>query len=67
MAYCIVQAQCPSSIFTAFKVVENFINYEIYEEAAPISTIETAFQIILLEYSDHLLKNQKPDLNDEQI
>ena len=47
--------------------MENFTNYEIYEEAAPMSTIETAFQIILLEYSDHLLKQQKGDLSDEQI
>jgi hypothetical protein len=38
-----------------FKIIENFVSYESYEEAAPISTLETAFNIILLEYSELLL------------
>jgi hypothetical protein len=43
------------------------MNYEIYEEAAPVSTLETAFQIILLEYSEYLMNKQKADFTDAQI
>ena len=38
-------------IYKTFKVIEPFIDFQNYEEAAPISTFETAFHIILLEYS----------------
>jgi len=41
MAYCIVKSKDPPGIFTIFKAVENFVNYENFEEAAPISTIDT--------------------------
>ena len=58
MAYLIIQSGKPSHIFKVLKTVENFINYEHYEEAAPISTLETGFHIILLEYSDNLIKEK---------
>ena len=58
MAYCIIQSKDPARVFTIFKAVENFINYENFEEAAPISTLETAFSIILLEYSEIYINNK---------
>jgi|DEB0MinimDraft_12_1074336.scaffolds.fasta_scaffold15062_1 hypothetical protein len=54
MAYLIVQTQLAPEIYQIFKTVENFVNFEVYEEAAPLSTIETAFHIILLEFSELL-------------
>jgi len=55
MAYCIIKSKDPAGIFTIFKAVENFISYESFEESAPITTLDTAFQVILLEYSELLL------------
>lgn len=78
MAYLIVQSGNASSIYRVFKIIENFVNFEHFEEAAPLSTMETAFHIILLEYSEMILKHQLanddghdqaelPHLTDEQL
>ena len=58
MAYIITKIQNPTELYVAFKVVENFIDYTVYEDAAPVSTLETSIQIILLEYSEMVLKSQ---------
>ena len=55
MAYLIVQSACAKEVLMKFKAVENFVNFELYEEAAPISTVETAFQIIMLEFSEAII------------
>lgn len=52
MGYCIVKSENPEKLFEIFKVIINFIDFEVYEDAAPISTMETAFQLIILMYSD---------------
>ena len=59
MAYCIMQTAEPQRIYAAFKVVENFVDFKIFEEAAPISTMETAFQLILLDYSELQAKSER--------
>jgi hypothetical protein len=38
------------------------VDFDNYEQAAPVSTLETAFQIILLEYSEIIEKNQTPPI-----
>ena len=43
--------------------MENFVDFQVYEDAAPLSTLETSFQIILLEYTDILLQREASSLN----
>jgi hypothetical protein len=57
IAHLITKHSQPSELYIAFKIVENFINFQVYEDAAPISTLETSIQIILLEYSEMVLKS----------
>ena len=66
MAYLIVQTKKADQIYKVYKVVENFVNFEQYEEAAPLSTIETAFHIIILEYSEQLVKKEALSLLEHQ-
>ena len=62
MAYCIVKCENPDKLFEIFKVIINFIDFEVYEDAAPISTMETAFQLIILMYSDICRQSNKKSL-----
>lgn len=55
MAYLVIKSGKAEDIFIAFKTIEHFVNFENYSEAAPLSTLETAFHIILLEYSEQIL------------
>jgi hypothetical protein len=52
MAYLLCKIELVPEIFIVLKTIECFINFEVYEEAAPVSTIETALHIILLEYTE---------------
>ena len=52
VAYCLIQSERPESVFLAVKTVQQFTDFTIFEEAAPISTMETAFALILLEYNE---------------
>ena len=36
--------------------MENFVNFEVFEQAAPLSTVETAIQIVLYEYGECMQK-----------
>jgi len=47
-----VKCEHPGKLFEIFKVVISFVDFQVYEDAAPLSTMETAFQIIILMYSD---------------
>jgi hypothetical protein len=58
MSYCMVQSNQPVMLFKLFKMLENFVDFQVYEDAAPLSTLECSFQIILLEYTEILMKNQ---------
>ena len=55
MAWGLVQSNGIALIMQKFKAVENLVNYQSYQEAAPVSTLETALQIILLEFSEIVL------------
>jgi hypothetical protein len=43
LGYCIVKSENPEKLFEIFKVIINFIDFSVYEDAAPLSTMETAF------------------------
>ena len=58
-AYCIVKSANISQIFKVFKVAENFVEYEDFEDAAAISTLHSAFEIIIFEYSKLLIQSQR--------
>lgn len=58
MAYLLINSEKAPMIYQVFKVLEHFVDFEHYEDAAPLSTVETAFHIILLEYSELLLQKK---------
>lgn len=49
LAYNIVNSRAASQLYCVLKCVEYFSNFELYEEALPVSCLETAFQLIVLE------------------
>jgi len=59
MAHLLTKTELTPEIFIIIKIIECFVNFEVYEEAAPLSTIETALKIILLEYSEMLISDNK--------
>ena len=55
LAYLIVNSRYAGHIYCVMKCVEYFSNFELYEEALPVSCLETAFQLIVLEGSNNKL------------
>lgn len=51
LAYCIVQAGNVKEVYQWFRVAERFVEYEDFEDAAAVSTMYSAFEIIVFEYS----------------
>ena len=51
-------------MYAAFKLVEPFVNFTVFEEAAPISTMETAFALIMLDYNEVAARESKGELPD---
>ena len=58
LAYCIVRSGNIKQIYRTFKVAENFVEYEDFEDAAAVSTMHSAFEIIIFEYSKLIIQSQ---------
>ena len=55
MASCIVKLTHPEKVLQRFWLLEKFVNFELQETAAPMSTLETAFKVIALEFTEIIL------------
>ena len=55
IAFCILKAGNISESYAWYKVAERFVEYEDFEDAAAISTMYSAFEIIVFEYSRVLI------------
>lgn len=66
ISFCIIKSGNIAQIFRTFKIAENFIDFEVYEDAAAMSTIDTAFQIIVLEYSKLIYQSRHSSRHDDQ-
>ena len=56
IAFCLLKAGDIAVIFKWFKVAEKLVNYEDFEDAAAVSTLFSAFEIIIFEFSRELLQ-----------
>lgn len=56
MASCIVKLSHPENVLQRFWLLEKFVNFELQETAAPMSTLETAFKVIALEFTEIILE-----------
>ena len=55
MASCIVKLDHPEKVLQRFWLLKKFVNYELQETAAPMSTLETTLQVIPLEFTEIIL------------
>jgi len=67
MSWALTQARCPGEILRKLKVVLEYVNFESYEEAAPISTLETGIQAVLLEFSELIITSEESLEKNDQI